>query len=71
VIKMTTKTKEIVPPMLSSYGENLDGKVECRYLHKLFEIGIDALLIPAKQLREECLPPVQSMVLLSYLVGPI
>ena len=68
VIKMATETTEVEPLMLSNYSENLEGKVKYRYLDKLSEIGIDPLLIPVKTLSEECLPPVESMDLLSYLV---
>ena len=47
--------------MLSNYSTNLEGKVKYRYLDKISEIGIDPLLITAKKLSEECLPPVESM----------
>ena len=68
VIKMATETKEVEPLMLSNYSKNLEGNVKYRYLDKISEIGIDPLQFPAKTLSEECLPPVESMDLLSYLV---
>ena len=64
---MATETTEDEPPMLSNYRENLEGKVKYRYLDKISKIGIDLLLIPAKKLSAECLPPVESMDLLSIL----
>ena len=64
---MATETTEDEPPMLSNYRENLEGKVKYGYLDKTSKIGIDLLLIPAKKLSAECLPPVESMDLLSTL----
>ena len=68
VITTATETTEVEPLMLSNYSESLEGKVKYKYLDKISEIGIDPLLIPAKKLSEECLPPDESMDLLSYLV---
>ena len=39
-----------------------------RYLEKISCVGIDPVLIPDKTYDPECLPPVESMDLLSFLV---
>lgn len=53
---------------LSDYANTLDPHVKKRYLEKISCVGIDPVLIPDKTDDPECLPPVESMDLLSFLV---
>ena len=54
--------------ILSAYGESLQGNIRRRYVEKIAAIGIDPFLIPQENCTPECLPPVESCDLLSYLV---
>eukprot|EP00794_Sanderia_malayensis_P014628 gene14628-16147_t len=54
--------------LLSEFAEKLDGDVKKRYKEKISEIGVDPLLVPQSKFSSECLPPIESMDLLSYLV---
>ena len=53
---------------LSDYANTLDPHVKKRYVEKISCVGIDPVLIPDKAYDPECLPPVDSMDLLSFLV---
>ena len=53
---------------LGDYASNLDPHVKKRYSEKISCVGIDPILIPEKMYDPECLPPVESMDLLSFLV---
>ena len=52
-------------PILSEYCED---SVKRRYLEKIAEVGVDPVTIPDQQFDTECLPPIEAMDLLSYLV---
>ena len=54
-------------PILSEYCAKLDDNVKRRYVEKI-EIGVDPVTIPDQQFDTECLPPIEAMDLLSYLV---
>ena len=53
---------------LSDYANNLDPHVKKRYCEKISCVGIDPILIPEKTYDPDCLPRVESMDLLSFLV---
>ena len=53
---------------LSDYANTLNLYMRKRYLEKISCVGIDPVLIPDKTYDPECLPPVESMDLLSFLV---
>ena len=53
---------------LSDYANNLDPHGEKRYCEKISCVCIDPSLIPDKAYDPDCLPRVESMVLLSFLV---
>ena len=53
---------------LLDYANSLDLHVTKRYSEKISCIGIDPVLIPEKTYDPECLPPVESMYLLSFVV---
>ena len=53
---------------LSGYAKNLDGAVKQRYLEKIECIGIDPILLEGKKFDPDCLPPVESADILTYLV---
>ena len=55
-------------PQLSEYANNLDPLVKKRYMEKIACIGIDPFLISGKNYDVECLPPIESIDLVSYLV---
>ena len=55
-------------PQLSEYTNNLDPLVKKRYMEKIACIGIDPFLISGKNYDVECLPPIESIDLVSYLV---
>ena len=55
-------------PILSEYCAKLDDSVKRRYVEKIAEIGVDPVTIPDQQFDTECLPPIEAMDLLSYLV---
>ena len=67
-MKMAAKPIRCDAFVLSDYVENLPADVKSRYIKKISDIQIDPLLIPANKLSEECLPPVECIDLLSYLV---
>ena len=76
-ITMDSSEKECVPsihelcskiPILSEYCRKLDDHVKQRYLEKIAEVGVDPVTIPDEQFNSECLPPIEAMDLLSYLV---
>ena len=52
-------------PILSEYCED---SVKRRYLEKIAEVGVDPVTIPDQQFDTECLPSIEAMDLLSYLV---
>ena len=53
------------PMKLGDYAEGLDSKVKERYREKISPIGIDPFIIPDKNFDPECLPPVESVDLVS------
>ena len=53
---------------ISDYAKKLDTNVKRRYFDKINCIGIDPVLIPEKSFDPDCLPPVESADILSYLV---
>ena len=53
---------------LSDYANNFDPHVKKRYCEKISCIGIDPILIPDRAYDPDCLPRVESMDLLSFLV---
>ena len=53
---------------LSQYADGLEQKVKDRHKKKITCIGIDPFIIPESNLDPECLPPVESIDLVSYLV---
>lgn len=53
---------------LSNYAKSLASTVKRRYIDKISCIGVDPLLIPDEKLSTECLPAVESVDLVSYLV---
>jgi len=55
-------------PILSEYCVKLEDSVKRRYLEKIAEVGVDPVTIPNQQFDTECLPPIEAMDLLSYLV---
>ena len=55
-------------PILSEYCAKLDDNVKRRYVEKIAEIGVYRVTIPDQQFDTECLPPIEAMDLLSYLV---
>ena len=55
-------------PILSEYCVKLEDSVKRRYLEKIAEVGVDPVTIPDQQFDTECLPPIEAMDLLSYLV---
>ena len=55
-------------PILSEYCAKLYDNVKRRYVEKIAEIGVDPVTIPDEQFDTECLPPIEAMDLLSYLV---
>ena len=55
-------------PILSEYCVKLDDSVKRRYLEKIADVAVDPVTIPDQQFDTECLPPIEAMDLLSYLV---
>lgn len=53
---------------LSDYANNLDPHVKKRYCEKTSCVGIDPILIPDEASDPDCLPRVESMDLVSFLV---
>ena len=60
-------THHIINP-LSDYANKLEPHVKKRYSEKISCVGIDPMLIPEKTCDSECLPPVESIDVLSFLV---
>ena len=54
--------------MLSEYAKALEGRVKERYLQKISVIRVGPASIPTDQFSPECLPPVEILDFLSYLV---
>ena len=54
--------------ILSAYGDSLQGNIKRRFIEKISVICFDPFLIPREKCTPECLPPVESYDLLSYLV---
>ena len=55
-------------PQLSEYANTLDPLVKKRYMQKIACIGVDPFLISCQKYYAECLPPTESIDLVSYLV---
>ena len=55
-------------PILWEYCVKLKDSVKRRYLQKIADVGVDPVTIPDQQFDTECLPPIEAMDLLSYLV---
>jgi len=55
-------------PQLSEYANTLDPLVKERYMQKIACIGVDPFLISYQNYDAECLPPTESIDLVSYLV---
>ena len=53
---------------LSDYANSLDSVIKARYLKKISCIGVDPFLISGKNYDPECLPSIESIDLVSYLV---
>lgn len=53
---------------LSEYANTLDPLVKKRYMQKIACIGVDPFLISCQKYDAECLPPTESIDLVSYLV---
>ena len=53
---------------LSDYVNSLDSVIKARYLKKISCIGVDPFLISGKNYDPECLPSIESIDLVSYLV---
>ena len=55
-------------PQLSECANTLDSLVKKRYMQKIACIGVDPFLISCQKYYAECLPPTESIDLVSYLV---
>ena len=55
-------------PQLSEYANTLDPLVKKRYMQKIAYIGVDPFLASYQNYDAECLPPTESIDLVSYLV---
>ena len=55
-------------PQLSEYANTLDPLVKKRYMQKIACIGVDPFLISCQKYYPDCLPPTESIDLVSYLV---
>ena len=53
---------------LIDYAKNLDQRVKKCYEDKIAAIGIDPVLLEGKHFEPDCLPPVEAIDILSYLV---
>ena len=53
---------------LSDYARSLEVHVRKRYYEKIEPVGIDLFLLSGKDLDSECLPPVESIDVVSFLV---
>ena len=64
-----TSEKEGNFPVISDYCKSLEEHVRRRYLQKISAIGVDpAVICAGANLDTECLPPIESMDIFSYLV---
>ena len=54
--------------ILSAYADSLESNVKRRYVEKISVIGMDPLLVPLQKFTTECLPPVETPDIFSYLV---
>lgn len=66
--KINVNVGEDQIPVLSDYVKALEPTVKKRYLEKISIIGVDPSTISSEQCTSECLPPIESMDLVSYLV---
>lgn len=55
-------------PVLSEYSKALEVHVKRRYLQKISILGVDPASIPSEEFHPECLPPIEAVDLLAYLV---
>ena len=55
-------------PKLSEYCVKFEDSLKRRYLEKIAEVGVDPVTIPDQQFDTECLPRIEAMDLLRYLV---
>ena len=53
--------------VLSECGKKLRGHVYTRYLQKIGVIGVDPACLIGEKLNPECLPPIESTDVLSFL----
>ena len=67
-VSMATNSVQKTSILLSEYADKLVGDVKKRYEDKICEIAVDPLLVPQSKFGSECLPPVESVDLLPYLV---
>ena len=56
-------------PQLSEFSNTLDPVVKKRYIQKIACIGVDRFLTSYQNYDAECLPPFESIDLVSHLVG--
>ena len=54
--------------VLSDYYRSLDPNVKRRYLLKTSAVGVDPVALSGERCDPECLPPIKSMYIVSYLV---
>ena len=54
--------------VLSEYSKALEIHLKRRYLQKISILGVDLAIIPSEEFDPECLPPIEAMYLLGYLV---
>ena len=64
----TAEEIEKTIPTLSEYYKSLDPAVKRRYLEKISAVGLDPATLVGVKLNPDCLPPIESVDLLSYLV---
>ena len=55
-------------PVLSEYSKALEVHVQRRYLQKILILRVDSASIPSEEFDPECLPPIEAVDLLGYLV---
>lgn len=61
-------SKDKCLPVLSDFAKKLEGHVYSRYLQKIGVVGVDPACLVGEKLDPECLPPIESTDLLSFLV---
>ena len=61
-------SKDKCLPELSDFAKKLEGHVYTRYLQKIGVVGVDPACLVGEKLDPECLPPIESTDLLSFLV---